>query len=79
MVKYAYKRLNSRIVDEETFLYDFFWKTKALTIAQHFSWRVIINKITTRDNLQHMGVKHDSRMRHVLILQWNKFTFILYL
>jgi len=36
-VKSAYKMLNSGIKDEEAFLYDLFWKTKALPTTPHFS------------------------------------------
>ena len=57
MVKYAYKRLNSRIKDEETFLYKLFWKTKTLPTTQHFSWHLIINKIATQDKMQYKGIE----------------------
>ena len=42
-------------------LYELFWKTKALPTTQHFTWRVIINKVATRVNLQTKRVILVSR------------------
>jgi len=37
-----------------------FWKTKGLPSVQIFAWRVLINKVSTRDNLNNRGVRLGS-------------------
>jgi len=36
---------------ENVDVYKLLWKIKALLSAQVFGWRVIINKVSTKDNL----------------------------
>ena len=59
-VKSAYKMLMSENSAHGGFRYDVFWRTKGLPSAQFFAWRVLINKVLTRDNLYNRGVRLGS-------------------
>jgi len=38
------------------------WKCIALQSAQHFAWRVFVNRIATKDNLSKRGMTLGNRM-----------------
>jgi len=61
-VNSAYTKLKNDKFVQDGFSYSEFRKIKALPSAQFFAWRVIINKVATRDNLERKGIDVGSRM-----------------
>ena len=43
-------------------LYDFFWKIKALPLAQVIAWRVIENMLAARVKLERCGLEIESNL-----------------
>ena len=53
-VKFAYALLRGPVEGKSVFV--FLWKTTALPLAQIIDWRVLINSIATKANLERRGV-----------------------
>lgn len=56
IVRLPYKTLQDIIHGKEYERFSNFWEVKALPYAQHFIWKVLINKVTTKDNITKRGV-----------------------
>jgi len=51
LVKSAYNIIRNINIDEDVDLYGQLWKIKVLPSTLHFAWKLMINKVATRDNL----------------------------
>jgi len=61
-VKPTYGLLRGEGVEENIWMYNFFWKIKALPSAHVTVWRVIENKIASKVNLERRGVGVKSNI-----------------
>ena len=59
-IKSAYKILKEDVQGEKGELYVSFWKIKAQPSALVTAWRVLEDKISTRENLVRRGIRKDS-------------------
>jgi len=55
-IRYAYTILQNSLSAENTGMFNSCWSVKVLPNAQHFGWRVILDKIPTKVNLVRRGV-----------------------
>jgi len=59
-IKSTYKKLQNTFKTEDLELYSLLWKVKALLSAQHFTWRVFLDRIATKENLRKRRVMLES-------------------
>ena len=66
LVEFPIKSTNDLLRGEKTqehsWMYNFFWRIKALPSAHVTTWRVIGNKIATKVNLERQGVQVESNL-----------------
>ena len=55
IVKSAYTKLPNTFIREHFNMFKLFWSIRALPSAQCFAWRVILNRVATKDNLRRRG------------------------
>jgi len=55
-MKSAYKKIREPHPEEEENMFTELWNIKALPTVVHFAWKMLLNKVSTRDNLVKRGV-----------------------
>ena len=63
-VKSTYNKLMGMNEREQNEAFKKFWKTKALSSAQYFAWKVLLNKVATLNNLG----RRDMLMAQINVL-----------
>jgi len=58
----TYIKLNKLTIENEVGFFENIRSLEALLSIQPFTWRVILNKITTKDNLSKKWVMFDNRL-----------------
>jgi len=48
---------------QHTIMYEYFWKIKTLPSTEVVAWRVLQNRVATKDNLLERGMVMDSTLR----------------
>jgi len=60
MIKYSYRKLNDSCSREDIVLFATLWSEKVLTFAQHFAWKVMLNRVATKENLKKRGCNLEN-------------------
>jgi len=55
-IRLAYENLHDTIIRGKYEVFNKLCNVKAFPLAQHFVWRVMLNKISTKDNLSNKGI-----------------------
>ncbi|KAL9328852.1 hypothetical protein ACSQ67_003855 [Phaseolus vulgaris] len=61
-VKSAYRILRSELRGEERFSYEYFWSIKASLSMQTVAWRVLLDRLPTRVNMENRGMDPESKL-----------------
>jgi len=61
LVKSAYSILRGPLEEESSPLFEYLWKI-ALLLVQFTTWRVLVNSIASKDNLERRGVAIASNL-----------------
>jgi len=61
-VKSAYRILRSELRGEERFSYEYFWSIKASLSMQTVAWRVLLDRLPTRVNMENRGMDLESKL-----------------
>jgi len=58
----TYIKLKKSTIEDEVEVFENIRSLEALLSVQPFTWRVILNKITTKDNLSKKGIMLDNKL-----------------
>jgi len=62
IVKSTYNILNEGVLGKDEVLYKTFWKIKAFPSSSMLTWRVLLNRVPTKDNLHSRVVQLINRL-----------------